>query len=144
MAPFPNLSWHSFCREKPQCEPHCMLFPRCSSKQCCFKAYYFPICLWNNSMSDVAPGASTHQCYVPLGLWLKMWNDVMKRPCRTSPHEMAIRNVIGDINAQYFSLPGATNVLNGFFLYLTAVKWEGRCSKQESRIIISILSFQLQ
>lgn len=61
-------------------------------------------------MSDVAPGAPKHLCYVPLGLWLKMWNEVMKRPRRTSPHEMAIRHVISDINVQYFSLLGATNV----------------------------------
>lgn len=61
-------------------------------------------------MSDVAPGALKHQYNVSLGLWLKAWNEVMKRPYCTSPHEMAIRHVISDINVQYFSLLGATNV----------------------------------
>lgn len=61
-------------------------------------------------MSDVASSAPKHQCNLPLRLWLKMFNEVIKRPRRPSAQEIAVRHAINDINVQCFSLLGASNV----------------------------------
>lgn len=61
-------------------------------------------------MSDVASVALKQQLDLPLRLWLKMFNEVMKCPSCTCAEEKAARHAVSDINVQYFSLLGASNV----------------------------------
>lgn len=61
-------------------------------------------------MSVGASGAPKQQRALPLRLWLKMFNEVLKHSSRTFAQEIAVKDAIDDINVQCFSLLGASNV----------------------------------
>lgn len=95
-----------------------MLFPEGAqnmsllNRNAVLKCIVVPFVPFDNKrpLSDVASGGPKQQRDLPLRLWLKMFNEVMKRPSRTYAQEIAVRHAINDINVQYFSLLGASNV----------------------------------